>query len=181
MVNAPPFSRLPQEAGMTLDLQIRERDSAESCQPSSLGGPALLPLRTNHLPSYVGHHCILTRWEADSLISTRFLHDRVPGILDLTTQAVSEDDRARTSLHTRTACPIGQYIFLSFFSREKSRGEIDNDKVNTIFRYTLGPGSKYPIKRRLDPQFSFILKSLRYTLYSNNSVFVWGVYLYGFM
>ena len=175
---------------MTLDLQIRERDSVESCQPSSLGGPALLPLRTNHLPSYIRHHygegngtplqysclqnsmdrgawwaairgvaksqtrlhfhfslsCIgegngnplqcsclenprdvgawwaaisgvaqsrtrlkrlsssssslLTRWEADSLISTRFLHDRVSGILNLTTQAVSEDDRARTRVST---------------------------------------------------------------------------------
>ena len=65
-----------------------------------IGGPALLPLRTNHTPSYIRYHCILTRREADSLISTRFLHDRVSGIFNLTTQTVHEDDRARTTVST---------------------------------------------------------------------------------
>lgn len=114
-------SRLPQKAGLTLDLQIQEKDSAESCQPSSLGGPALLPLRTNHIPSYIRHHCILTRREADSLISTRFLHDRASGIFNLTTQTVREDDRARTRVSpSELFAPLDSTYFFLFLVGKKA-------------------------------------------------------------
>ena len=118
-------SRLPQKAGVTLDLQIQDRDSGESCQPSSLGGPALLSLRTNHTPSYIRHHCILTRWEADSLISTRFLHDRVSGIFNLTTQTVREDDRARTRVSTSELfAPLDSTYFFLYLVGKKAGGKL---------------------------------------------------------